>query len=266
MTSPNQYIVDCLKKLSKEIAQLREKLTQGKSSQSDNQNEFFVNCIAAQDNSNEETYDTNHMIRARINLPKPITVKNDTPKQNKKWYKDRKFILQLFGVLAAIVYAFIAYRQWQDAHNNFVLDERAFVGVKDVVAKSWIVGSNGVVTINLVNSGKTPATNVRFRVELGGVFPPDKLNEKDFNSSDQPNDSLAGIIMPNSFANRSIDTKLPLTQERLSNIASGKELIHIWGIIRYDDIFRNPHETKFCFVMLPNMIYFTNCDVHNTSQ
>jgi hypothetical protein len=96
----------------------------------------------------------------------------------------------------------------------------------------------------LVNTGHTPANKVGYKAKvdiLSGPLP-DKF---DF---PLPDEIVGGSVLgPNqsSELNSRLDYFVP--DDEVSDIKLGHpRALYIWGIVTYEDVFGEPHETKFC--------------------
>ena len=64
-----------------------------------------------------------------------------------------------------------------------------------------------------------------------------------------------------------------MTQKRIDDIKSGREVLYIWGTVKYEDVFKRSHYTKFCFLGKPMVnpdgkfeLRFTVCNKHNDND
>jgi len=158
------------------------------------------------------------------------------------------------------------------------LDQRAWIGIEDVKAPDAIsAGPPIVFAVNIKNSGKTPALNLKMFTIIGRAYPPDELNDLDFQAADTGSNyaHAPGTMMPGTFAHVLVQTEHPMTETRVADIRSGKEVIYIWGTIRYEDIFQHQHATKFCVVGSERLINtekgtftldFSECTRHNDAD
>jgi hypothetical protein len=90
----------------------------------------------------------------------PIRIQTETKRSCIEWvWQIIKGTLEIGGFAAVIVYAVTTYCQWRDLRHNFIVDERAWVGID--IQLSAIKNPDG--TIKFVangvfkNTGKTPA-------------------------------------------------------------------------------------------------------------
>jgi alkyl hydroperoxide reductase subunit AhpC len=66
------------------------------------------------------------------NLPPAAS---DSKQSHKPWYKTGqgwKAAIEIIGIAFAVGYAIVTYLQWQDLRHNFIVDERAWLGIKDI--------------------------------------------------------------------------------------------------------------------------------------
>ena len=150
---------------------------------------------------------------------------------------------------AAIFYGGVAYEQWSDAHNNFRLDERAWINVSPGFPGFIKPNEAPVATLTLTNNGKTVAFDVagNYYVE---VVP--NGQEPHFDSEIKHIQSRNGIVSPNGTVQiQAIRLKADgsgdlLTDTEKSDLESGKAWIAVHGSVWYKDVFRTQHWTKFC--------------------
>ena len=162
------------------------------------------------------------------------------------------------GAIAAVVYGFIAYLQWSDAHTNFRIDQRAWVNVGVSPQPPIPVQVNGPLTalITVTNTGKTAAlglaSNYYVEVVKNGQNPHFETNIPHMRA-------ITGILTPNSPLPQQIAMQRlkagtttdetedqPLTDRDKSLLDSGDAWIAVHGTIYYRDIFQNQHWIKFC--------------------
>jgi hypothetical protein len=134
------------------------------------------------------------------------------------------------------------------------LEQRAWVGIFDVQASDFEVTKPILIAVHVTNTGRTPAVKLQGLSVTGHAYPPDELNDQDFRNVDEKvNESTLGQLMPNAVVTLPTATELPMTQQRFDNIASGREVIYIWGKLQYEDVFKRPHYTTFCLYTTPRL-------------
>lgn len=145
----------------------------------------------------------------------------------------------------------ISQKMLDAADISFKDQERAYVWVKSITIPDGIdidEGQHIKVNVNLVNSGRTPATRYRFfrYITFGSNA------ERTIKTMSIPKNAvpLNGVIGPGEghFGTAISDIIDKSTAEKFH-----KEMItiYIYGVIQYYDIFNRYHETGFCQVLKP---------------
>lgn len=189
----------------------------------------------------------------------PVPSKDNPPadKENKACYCFHKpphwgwRLLEGTALVAAIVYAVVTTFMWRDSHNNFVVDERAWMNVESTSpAQSDIRDGTPIKEfIAIGNTGKTAAKRVRvaFRVSI-----PHNNDSVAFDYTGNISANFAGLITPNSYAQSSVDETDSegrprlLTQVEADDLLNGRRYMAVYGMGQYYDIFGNPHWFHFC--------------------
>jgi hypothetical protein len=75
-------------------------------------------------------------------------------------------VLEVSAVVAGVAYAIITYFMWRESHDNFVLEERAWLDASKVEiigekVGNFHAGSPITAKVTLVNTGKTAAREVQ---------------------------------------------------------------------------------------------------------
>jgi len=139
-------------------------------------------------------------------------------------------------------------------HDNFVLDQRAWLGVTEVAAGP-IVKSMKFTPI-LINSGKTLATRVTQR---GGwkTFPKGVIPDIDREIKQEP-EFFHGVIFPNGRRELSANSD-SITADIASELRGGAQVLYVFSEIDYRDAFRKKRTTKFCLMLNPAIDQFSPC-------
>jgi hypothetical protein len=173
-------------------------------------------------------------------------------------------ILSGLVLIAIMVQAYIYKKQWdamqeglKETRVSRELENAAFVGTKGASFPDGglHIGQWQRIHVTLINTGKTPAFNLRV-TQGWGIGP---LGPSDFVP---PNAGLApkgqSTVMPNYDA--LVAFTIPdVTQEDLNAINNFQRFIYVWGTIDYDDIFGKPHWTRFCLMHHPTTNVFDSC-------
>jgi len=111
--------------------------------------------------------------------------------------------------------------------------------------KPLAVGEVPVVTLEVANSGHTPA---RDTIVAGSVFSRAQVVDADFS------DNVGGPIDSRSVVGPGVPFFIPIEatqpvkqQGQIDAILKGKWKLHATGNIWYKDIFGKQHRTQFCF-------------------
>ena len=54
-----------------------------------------------------------------------------------------------------------------------------------------------------------------------------------------------------------------ISKENIENLKNGIGKLYIYGIVRYEDVFKENHWTKFCVYLSPNLSTFSSCETNN---
>jgi hypothetical protein len=175
---------------------------------------------------------------------------------------------------------------WQDAHNNFIVGQRAWVGIRSpVVLKSFTVGQPVSFETDMYNFGPSPALHAVNWAEVNydgmdvektmqsscgnayslshGMFAKDMHNPSAGTIiSDAPYGQtlFPGMAFPNTFA--SLDTRKEPYEGN----------VFIVGCISYRDQFGRERRTRYCAVTpkalkdLPLPAQLANCTTYNDAD
>ncbi len=155
--------------------------------------------------------------------------------------------------------------------DNFHQDQRAWVGVDIIQTVPAVPAPDKPLQVNVgfKNTGKTPA----FEVSGSVVSEPEPSGVRPKVAYAQSSNKLYGMVPPNGSVfttvnvtwNASTKEPMPLTQAAFAEIQAGSEVIFIHGRLTYNDVFRAPHWTEYCFKLLPTGA-FTSCNEHNDAD
>jgi hypothetical protein len=172
-----------------------------------------------------------------------------------------KSVLETIGIVAGIGYAIVTYLQWRDIKNNFIIDQRAWLGVTEV--KTDPIGEGMKFAPILVNSGKTLASDV---VQRGGwkVFPVSTI--PDINQQiGQQSEFFHGVIFPNGRRELSNKSSRSLTKGDADGLLNGSSVLYVFAKVNYRDIFRKERVTRFCLMLDPETDKFVPCPFYKDS-
>lgn len=152
------------------------------------------------------------------------------------------------------------------------LDQRAWVGVLDLVPRDFSETSGMPVVVVFFNSGKTPARNVQissmFRIVAVPMYGPSPENIKHLIF--RPAQSIAPQGRYNQILGERIpsgDISTPPEIQGLQTIISEfqdikakRHILYYFGILKYDDVFGHSRETEFCIYLAdPDSKQFAFC-------
>lgn len=142
------------------------------------------------------------------------------------------------------------------------LDQRAWIGVREMALATPEVGKPLSARISVFNSGTTFAkeqSSLAYLVASEITFATgEELRRHAESTSTFPGKGSIGVTPPSGDFVLILNHPHPLTKEDLELISSGKWKIHVIGEIKYQDIFRETHSTKFCSIYsFPNKAFET---------
>jgi hypothetical protein len=143
---------------------------------------------------------------------------------------------------------------WRDSHNNFIVDERAWVSVP-VPTMYPLNGTSIPAVTQITNSGRTPAKHVEGDVVATVLNKGEEPTLGDF-SVGHPHERLyVGPVFPGApipititvaqYGPKTAETIVPDDALR-QDIANGRRFIIFYGRITYYDVFGVQHWTQFC--------------------
>jgi hypothetical protein len=188
-----------------------------------------------------------------------------------EWWKT---LLEIVFFISAIPVAVFAgcqlhdtHKQLIEMHNQVLLDERAWVTAYSV--RSTTNGANVFFTIEVKNSGKTPAINVT--TWLDAVTSTNSEGLVYVEQTDPTNTIKYHLLGPENTY--SLGTESGATDRNIAlAINSHKTHLYVYGKIDYEDIFRINHWTRFCWRVTADLGNFegttigNSCDDSETNQ
>ena len=146
-------------------------------------------------------------------------------------------------------------RQTAEDTSRSLASDRAWIYVSKVIVSPYTIGRSIVVSLTLVNSGKTPAVSVR-----SNVVGSDAINYQD--ESQKLDDLIAqattqmsllpdSVIPPMANSNVVVETPFLLTPERLNEIKSGKFRLTYVGRYEYKDTSGRNQWINYCIRLRP---------------
>ncbi len=147
---------------------------------------------------------------------------------------------------------------------NFKRDERAWMAFKFMEGNlTFTIGKSFLVPTQIVNTGKTPARDVRGKIVVGVLKNGERLG-LDYSPGHAHYQVFAGTIFPTGHIEQSFEgiqhgipnaESIILNKPMWEEILSGKSLVVVHGRIEYKDIFGTDHWTTYCrYVLHPELI------------
>ncbi len=153
-------------------------------------------------------------------------------------------------------------------------DQRAWIGtitvspaqLKDTDNKPIYLkeGSPATFGVEIINSGKSPALNVTSTIAVS-------IRRNNVKFSD-PHLTPWGVVSMRVIQPQGHDMlptrplTPPPTNSVIESIKSGENILYLFGVITYKDIFQRSHQNTFCFYLYPSLDTFGNCDTYNDAD
>jgi hypothetical protein len=152
--------------------------------------------------------------------------------------------------VAASVYGAIAFLQWRDSHNNFRMDERAWLNIEGKFPDTVQERDSIVSQVRMENTGKTPGKQIKAEYVVLVLKSTDPITF-DYVDPRHSND-FVGILAPKEFSLSPVvefDSELNVvsfTKNQAEDLMSGRSYLAVYGRGKYFDAFRDPHWFHFC--------------------
>ena len=188
-----------------------------------------------------------------------------------------------------------------DTIKNFRVENRAWVGTMQAVTAAYMEGGKNRYVkegqppkcgVLIINSGKTPARKLRGVVSLLTLKAGEELTPKFEidNNTTIPHSNLVMqpgtqlmllsslnslyVKLPGILVETSDDSMVsmgdvsvkPFSKADIDDLADGKKVLYMFGLITYEDIFNQSHWTKFCMYLSADLSTFTGCSKYNETD
>jgi len=155
-------------------------------------------------------------------------------------------VVALVAVSISALSAYFAHRAIGVTRKSAERQLRAYIAAVPIVE---VVRSGETVrmAINAKNYGQTPARNVRVRTAVFVRSLPFSLEDERAENADRPELTARQVIHPTADHYFPNTTVFILSDEAFKALESDKAAIFFTGEIYYDDMFNDPHETRFRF-------------------
>jgi hypothetical protein len=189
----------------------------------------------------------NNKIQALVETYK-TTHKDDKQKSDDSLYWNRlATVFTGLGFLAAAIYAFISYSQWQDLRRNFEVEQRSLLKITPSFLDNITEGMKiQIIPVNISNVGKS----VALEVAVQGASEVVKNSDTPSLLVDRRH-TLVGISLfyPNDTDRLQIGFRgflaEQLTPAQVADLLDGKSYIAVYGQAEYRDQF-GLHWERFC--------------------
>jgi hypothetical protein len=157
--------------------------------------------------------------------------------------------------------------------DNFHLEQRAWIGVKQIVVGPLNANEPLKIDVVLTNTGKTIGTVTSTISKVLPSFHEEDIDkfisspewmEKDRERRMTP--PRVTLVFPNFEFAFQILSPGPLYDWQAKSIQSGQIQIYVFGDIYYSDVFGRSHFTKFCGFYVPSAKMFGTCKSHNSAD
>lgn len=158
--------------------------------------------------------------------------------------------------------------------ENFHLDQRAWVGVSEISPAEYVEGGIKVYVkdgqkikgeVIIKNTGKTPAFKVRTLITLHYLKSGEKIviDKKELTTL-----SASNRIMHPGMTGYLQTSELPGVPNKadIENIVNRRFFVYITAFITYEDVFKRPHFTEYCAVLMPDLGSFGLCKTNNDAN
>lgn len=248
--------------------------------------------IQENNDADSQRQSTPPILRAELQIPPTPIACSEAPDAKKDRREHIKIGLEVLTLLGVFGYASIAYLQWREmigatgaaqqavveARRNrlqaekslratieqFRLDQRAWLDIGDILKPNVILGSTPTWVIPIVNTGKTPAFHV-WHVVTGRSYPKGEKFKAVYTKFDKDRTFVAILPGPPTHSTYT-KTAHPITTTDIEHLGSGKDIFYIYGQMTYDDVFKQPHHTHFCFYLTINLKDLAACDTYNDAD
>jgi hypothetical protein len=128
-----------------------------------------------------------------------------------------------------------------------LLDSRAWVGFDVGTVKKPTKSDEPLeCSVTLINTGKTPAFNLTVSSGLDLKAPDWDIQAVATRSENRPDPNGShSPLSPNARFRMSPPTKI-MSEQMIADVASGKLVLYVFGIVRYDDHLGGHHITRYC--------------------
>ena len=136
--------------------------------------------------------------------------------------------------------------------SAFRLDQRAWIGFIGVTVSNIEIGSKPTFTQIIANTGKTPAMEVKARID--NVFSrAQQIFAPEYHDPPLAEHPSISVVMPNQRQDIRATSLIEWTEFNNTSVRNRDMILYIFGEVCYKDVFHHPHHATFC-VRIPMMI------------
>jgi hypothetical protein len=151
-------------------------------------------------------------------------------------------------------------------------DQRAWVGITEIIppwrdpANNPLYikeGSNFGASVTIINSGKTPALNIRSKIRLM-AFPRNHKFAPDYGNVQGQS---VGVLQPQGkFKATSLPSYQPVNASDITSLKNSAMILYLYGEIQYEDIFKISHRTTYCSFLAQTLDSFVVNSTYNDAN
>jgi hypothetical protein len=232
--------------------------------------------------------------------PPPPPCCKQTCKKNRDWLDYATFGAEIIGIAGLLAYTTFAALQWcvmnktyREIHqqtaaaqcaaeasarsadtaskqltqeiNNAHLDQRAWLGFVESTNIIFKANERPTTTYWFINTGKTPAAEVKGHVSSIVLRFGEKFQPK-YSSRDLPNPTSSNLIMPNQRMFFNNEGSGIITQRMVDALKNREVVWYFFGEVCYEDIFKEQHHVTFCSFLNPDLTTTGSCQTYNQTD
>lgn len=164
------------------------------------------------------------------------------------------------GTILVAIYTVITGFLWWATVKNFRADQRAWVGIAEVINEPLIPDAEVHFDFVAQNFGKTPAIRLTGKT-ANEVIPKGQTFIPVYKSNAINIASHASIFPGVKFRTRTHTKKL--TQQQVDVIKTEEKRMYLYGQFEYEDIFHQSHCTQYCLFVAPDLQRMFTCPFYN---
>lgn len=176
-----------------------------------------------------------------------------------RWWDDPLLVFTFVLALATVLLGGATVALWQSTKKLWLAGEkqlthsqdtakrqlRAYVGLRSPKIEGTAIGEHPKVTLLFQNAGQTPAHEVTVQYGIGVDHFPQPQLERRLDEA-----KSVAVLLPGAFMKPSLISSGPtLRQIEIDAVNAGSAAIYCFGVVKYRDIFGDPHQTDFSLMI-----------------